>query len=97
MPTFAPADLGIVAAAGALGVMMVRLDWPRPPLLLGLALGGLAENRLFLATSLYGWTWILRPGVGLIALVTLVALVLPMILRATGRGRVLSQMAADTD
>jgi TctA family transporter len=64
-------DLLVVAAAGALGWMMVRLDWPRPPLLLGLVLGPLAENRLFLSTSLYGWSWWQRPGVILIGLLIL--------------------------
>jgi len=56
-------DLLVVAGAGAIGWLMMRLDWPRPPLLLGLALGPLAENRLFLSTSLYGWSWWHRPGV----------------------------------
>jgi putative tricarboxylic transport membrane protein len=43
-------DLGIVLLFGALGWVMARLDWPRPPLLLGLVLGPLAENKLFLST-----------------------------------------------
>ena len=47
-------DLGVVLVFGALGLAMARLGWPRPPLLLGLVLGPLAENRLFLATDNYG-------------------------------------------
>ena len=45
------ADLIVVLAFGALGWVMVQLNWPRPPLLLGLVLAPLAENRLFLATG----------------------------------------------
>jgi hypothetical protein len=54
--------------------MMMRLDWPRPPLLLGLVLGGLAENRLFLSLSLYGWDWWRRPGVLIIGLLVVTVL-----------------------
>jgi len=65
------ADLGVVLAFGALGWVMARLGWPRPPLLLGLVLGPLAENKLFLSTDNYGAAWLARPGVlalfGLIA------------------------------
>jgi hypothetical protein len=71
-------DLGIVLVFGALGWVMAALDWPRPPLLLGLVLGPLAENKLFLSTDNYGAAWLTRPGVlilfGLIAAGLLVPL-----------------------
>src|SRR3989441_1458676 len=56
-------DVLIVLLFGALGWVMARLGWPRPPLLLGLVLGPLAENKLFLSTDNYGLAWTLRPGV----------------------------------
>lgn len=56
-------DLIVVLVFGALGWVMVQLDWPRPPLLLGLVLGPLAENRLFLSTDNYGLSWIWFPSV----------------------------------
>jgi TctA family transporter len=56
-------DLVVVLIFGALGWVMVQLDWPRPPLLLGLVLGPLAENRLFLSTDNYGLSWIWFPSV----------------------------------
>jgi TctA family transporter len=56
-------DLGIVLVFGVLGLCMARFDWPRPPLLLGLVLGPLAENRLFLSMGSYGLAWLVRPGV----------------------------------
>jgi TctA family transporter len=71
-------DLVVVLVFGALGWVMQKLDWPRPPLLLGLVLGPLMENRLFLATGNYGMSWLWRPGVlGLLA-VTLAGLLYPL-------------------
>jgi putative tricarboxylic transport membrane protein len=62
-------DMIIVLFFGALGWVMEKLEWPRPPVLLGLVLGPLAENRLFLSTDNYGWAWTTRPGViGIFAL-----------------------------
>ena len=51
---------------------MEKLDWPRPPVLLGLVLGPLSENRLFLSTDNYGLAWTHRPGVIGIFIVTLI-------------------------
>jgi TctA family transporter len=71
-------DLWIVLLFGALGLCMVRLGWPRPPVLLGLVLGPLAENRLFLATGSYGLGWLLRPGVLLLLGLVVVGLAVPI-------------------
>jgi len=76
-------DLGVVLAFGALGVAMARLGWPRPPLLLGLVLGPLAENRLFLSTDNYGAAWLARPGVLLLLGLGVVGLVFSL---TRGRG-----------
>jgi TctA family transporter len=76
-------DLWIVLLFGALGLCMARLRWPRPPVLLGLVLGPLAENRLFLATGSYGSGWLLRPGVLLLFGLVLVGLIVPIV-RARG-------------
>ena len=58
---------------------MEKLEWPRPPVLLGLVLGPLAENRLFLSTDNYGAAWLGRPGVLVIFAVTLFGLIYPII------------------
>jgi hypothetical protein len=55
----------------------VRYDWPRSPLLMGLVLGPLAENRLFLSMDAFGLAWIWRPGVLVIAAVMVLLLALP--------------------
>jgi putative tricarboxylic transport membrane protein len=77
-------DLGVVLVFGALGLAMARLGWPRPPLLLGLVLGPLAENRLFLSTDNYGAAWLLRPGVLLLLGLVVVGLLVSIV---KGRAR----------
>jgi TctA family transporter len=72
-------DLWIVLVFGVLGLCMARLGWPRPPLLLGLVLGPLAENRLFLATGNYGLAWLARPGVLLLMGLVLCGLLVPIV------------------
>jgi putative tricarboxylic transport membrane protein len=72
-------DMVIVLFFGALGWIMEKLEWPRPPVLLGLVLGPLAENRLFLSTDNYGLAWMHRPGVIGIFLLTLVGIFYPII------------------
>jgi TctA family transporter len=63
-------DLWSLLAFGVLGWIMKRLGWPRPPLVLGLVIGGIFERYLFISTELYGWGWVLRPAVlGILACV----------------------------
>jgi putative tricarboxylic transport membrane protein len=70
-------DMIVVLLFGALGLIMVKLDWPRPPLLLGLVLGGIAETNLFIATRIYGTSWLSHPGVLIIALLIALGLLYP--------------------
>jgi TctA family transporter len=72
-------DLVLVLLFGVLGWLMVQLDWPRPPLLLGLVIGGIAEKNLFIATTGYGIAWLLRPGVILMALLIVGAIAYPFV------------------
>jgi putative tricarboxylic transport membrane protein len=71
-------DLIVVLLFGALGWVMVKLDWPRPPLLLGLVLGPLAENNLFLATDNYGAAWLWFPSVLFLFAVILAGMFYPI-------------------
>jgi len=80
----APEDLILVLFFGLLGWVMERLHWPRPPLILGLVLGPLAENRLFLASDNYGLAWLLRPGVLFLIALMVAGLLYPMF-KARGR------------
>jgi putative tricarboxylic transport membrane protein len=75
------ADLIVVLIFGALGWIMVQLDWPRPPLILGLVLGPLAENNLFLATDNYGPAWLKFPSVLFLFAVALIGACYPVFQR----------------
>jgi TctA family transporter len=72
-------DMLVVLFFGGLGWVMEKMEWPRPPVLLGLVLGPLAENRLFLSTDNYGTSWLWRPGVLTIFAVTMIGIVYPII------------------
>jgi putative tricarboxylic transport membrane protein len=56
-------DLYLLVGFGVLGWIMKRLGWPRPPMVLGIVVGAIFERYLFISTQLYGWGWLLRPGV----------------------------------
>ena len=64
---------------------MARLGWPRPPLLLGLVLGPLAENKLFLSTDNYGPAWLVRPGVLVLLALIVAGLLVPIVSRRRQR------------
>ncbi|MHB8091046.1 MAG: tripartite tricarboxylate transporter permease [Syntrophales bacterium] len=74
-------DMVLVIFFGILGWVLEKLKFPRPPLILGLVLGKLAESRLFLSVNNYGISWLWRPLVlGLIVL-TLLGAFYPLIKR----------------
>jgi putative tricarboxylic transport membrane protein len=64
-------DLYSIMLFGVVGWVMKRLGWPRPPMVLGLVVGGIFERYLYISTSLYGTAWMLRPVV--LAIFALVA------------------------
>ena len=53
-------DLYLLLGFGIVGWIMKRLGWPRPPMVLGIVVGGIFERYLFISTQLYGWGWLLR-------------------------------------
>jgi hypothetical protein len=55
-------DFVAVLAFGVLGWVMKRLKWPRPPVILGVVLGGLVERYLNISMERYGDGWILNSG-----------------------------------
>jgi TctA family transporter len=74
-------DLILMLFFGVLGWIMQRLHWPRPPFILGLVLGNLAESRLFLSVNNYGLAWLLRPAVLVIMAITLAGAFYPLFKR----------------
>ena len=91
-------DMLVVLFFGGLGWVMEKMEWPRPPVLLGLVLGPLAENRLFLSTDNYGAAWLRRPGVLIIFAITLIGIVYPIIQKKREeRGKSASETQAQAE
>jgi len=73
------ADVLVMLAASAFGVVCVRWNWPRVPFLLAVVLGSIAERYLFLSYSLYGLEWLTRPPVLIIALIIVLTVARPLL------------------
>ena len=71
-------DLYVLFGFGVVGWLMKRLGWPRPPMVLGLVIGGIFERYLYISTSLYGAAWLLRPVVVVILALVAWALFKPL-------------------
>jgi hypothetical protein len=67
-------DILALLAIGLLGLYMRRFGWPRPPLIIGFVLAEGAENYLYQAIQFHGWTWLWRPGVLIIAAITVASM-----------------------
>lgn len=72
-------DLLVTLFFGTLGYFMVLHGWPRAPLVLGLVLGKIAENYLFISVSRYGASFLLRPIVLVLLALSVLAAVYPTI------------------
>ena len=57
------ADILVTMVFGAVGYFMVLAGWPRAPLVLGLVLGKIAENYLYISVARYEAAWLARPVV----------------------------------
>lgn len=68
-------DLYTLLAFTCLGWCMKIGNWPRPPLVLGLVLGPIIGKYLFISVQAYeAMSWVTRPGVMLIMLITVAGL-----------------------
>lgn len=64
-------DLLMFLGIGLLGLVMKRLDWPRAPLLIGFVLSQATERYLWISMERYGFSWLLHPGVIILAVIIL--------------------------
>jgi hypothetical protein len=71
-------DLVVLLLFGIIGWLMKRLNWPRPPLVLGFVLGGLLEQYLGISINRYGSSWLFHPAVAVILLFSLSMIVRPL-------------------
>jgi TctA family transporter len=68
-------DIIVLLLIGTVGWVMVYLEWPRPPLVLGFVLGPMLEENYFKATMVYGTDWLTRPTVLVILALAAVGIV----------------------
>ncbi len=93
-------ELGLLLAFGLLGYGLRRFDYPIAPVVVGLILGPLAEQQLRRALAIaQGDPVILVSSPVALVLygIAIVAVLVPLILRLRGRGKVLAQLASDED
>ncbi|WP_420394150.1 tripartite tricarboxylate transporter permease [Acuticoccus sp.] len=69
-------DLVLLAVMGLLGIVMKRLGWPRPALLIGFVLSAGVERYLYQSMQFYGWSWFERPIVLVLGLMSLASIIL---------------------
>ncbi|WP_134678915.1 tripartite tricarboxylate transporter permease [Paracoccus ravus] len=93
-------ELGMLLAFGVLGYVMRLFGYPIAPIVVGLILGPMAEQQLRRALSISqgDWTTLVQSPIAAVLLgIAALALIVPLILRARGKGQVLSQLAGDED
>ena len=72
-------DLFTLLFFGVLGWVMKRMRWPRPPVILGVVLGGIVERYLFISVERYGTEWLWRPVVMIVFVISLIGLMRPLL------------------
>ncbi|MGH7770752.1 MAG: tripartite tricarboxylate transporter permease [Candidatus Binatia bacterium] len=80
-------DLIVTITFGFIGYFMVLYGWPRPPLILGLILGKIAENYLWISTAAYGAKWLLHPTVIFLIALTVFTIAYPTIKERRGKAK----------
>ncbi|MGH8640403.1 MAG: tripartite tricarboxylate transporter permease, partial [Burkholderiales bacterium] len=81
-------DVLVMLFFGAVGYLMVAGGWPRAPFVLGLVLGKIVENNLYISVARYGTDWLTRPIVLVLAALAVAVMLYPLIQarRSTARG-----------
>jgi putative tricarboxylic transport membrane protein len=76
----------LMAVLGVLGYYLKKFGWPRPPFVIGLVLGGIAEDSIFKALAIWGPTFFLRPlSLLLIGLIVMTVVIYVIRLRKTDK------------
>ncbi|MDE0059921.1 MAG: tripartite tricarboxylate transporter permease [Defluviicoccus sp.] len=80
-------DIAMLIVLGVVGWMMKQADWPRAPALVGYVLAKPMEQYFWLSNQLHGWSWLVRPGVLIIASFILIPLIVQLYRRAAAARR----------
>jgi TctA family transporter len=81
-------DLLVTLVFGGVGYLMVRAGWPRSPFVLGLVLGKIAENYLYISVARYEAAWLTRPVVLVLIAVAVAVILYPFFQAYRSRSRV---------
>jgi TctA family transporter len=81
-------DLLLMLFFGAVGYLMVAGGWPRAPFVLGLVLGKIVENNLYISVARYEAEWLTRPIVLVLAALAVAVMFYPLLQarRSAARG-----------
>ncbi|HZO02773.1 MAG TPA: tripartite tricarboxylate transporter permease [Burkholderiales bacterium] len=71
-------DMVATLAFGAIGYLMVLAGWPRAPFVLGLVLGKIAENYLYISIARYEAAWLTRPVVLVLIVIAIAVIIYPL-------------------
>ena len=72
-------DIVVTLIFGAIGYLMVIGGWPRAPFVLGLVLGKIAENYLYISVARYEAAWLMRPVVLILFALAVAVIFYPLI------------------
>ncbi|MEH7828041.1 tripartite tricarboxylate transporter permease [Gemmobacter denitrificans] len=95
-----PVELTMLVLFGLLGYLMRLYGYPIAPVVVGLILGPMAEQQLRRALAISQGdpvTLVQSPVAAFLLGLAALALILPMVMRARGKGQVLSQVAGSDD
>jgi len=81
-------DVLLMLFFGAVGYLMVAGGWPRAPFVLGLVLGKIVENNLYISVARYEAEWLTRPIVLVLAALAIAVMFYPLMQarRSAARG-----------
>jgi putative tricarboxylic transport membrane protein len=71
-------DIVVTLLFGAIGYFMVLAGWPRAPFVLGLVLGKIAENYLYISVARYEAAWLTRPVVLVLIVIAVAVIIYPL-------------------
>ena len=93
-------ELGMLMGFGLIGYLMRMFHYPVAPIVVGLILGPMAEQQLRRALSISQGDWgvlVQSPVAAVLLALAAAGLIVPLVLRAMGKGQVLQAVAADED
>jgi TctA family transporter len=74
-------DIVVTLIFGTIGYLMVVGGWPRAPFVLGLVLGKIAENYLYISVARYEAAWLTRPVVLILFAIAVAVILYPFFQR----------------